>query len=223
MSQTLKGQTVLITAGPTREYIDPVRFFTNPSTGKMGYALAEAALKKGARVILISGPTLLKPPKQCFFVEVVSAREMYEVVLEHFDEADMVIKTAAVADYRPQKTSLKKIKKQNKVLHLKLSPNPDILATLGKRKKGQFLIGFAAETDRTVFYARKKLKKKNCDLMIVNRVGRHGIGFGSDFNQVAIIPPSGKVCHLGRMSKKRLALKIMNYVLSSRAYRKTRP
>ena len=220
--RTLKGQTVLVTAGPTREYLDPIRYLTNPSTGKMGYSLAEAAVKKGAKVILISGPTILKPPRKCVLVEVVSAREMNDAVLEHYEKSDIVIKCAAVADYHPQRLSPVKMKKEKKVLNLRLVPNPDILATLGKRKKHQFLVGFAAETHNSVSFARGKLNRKNCDLMILNQVARHGVGFGSDYNEVSIVPPKGRVYHVERMSKVELSSKIIDYIIEYRRLIKNR-
>ena len=164
----LKGKTVLITAGPTREYIDPVRFISNASSGKMGYALAHEAKRLGARVLLVSGHTSLQPPKGIFFIPVVSARQMKKEVDKAFPKADYVVSAAAVSDFRPSIYSKKKIKKSSHPANIKLTRNPDILAELGKKKKHQKLIGFALETNNVIPAARRKLKQKNLDIIFAN-------------------------------------------------------
>src|SRR5438270_201472 len=187
--QELAGETVLITAGPTREPIDPVRYIGNRSSGKMGYALAEAALRRGARVILISGPTNLNPPSAAELVNVQTAQEMREAVLSRAPEASIIIKAAAVGDYRPKSIADQKIKRRaGAPLALELEGTSDILAELGKRKTGrQILIGFAAETENVLENARKKLLAKSLDAIVVNDVSQPGIGFDSERNAVTII------------------------------------
>lgn len=179
-SSSLKGVKILITAGPTREYIDPVRFISNPSTGLMGFTIAEEAVKRGAEVTLISGPTHLAPPRGCDFLRVTSAREMLSAVLERFEEVDCVIATAAVSDYAPEIKAEQKIKKANKGLTLHLVPTPDILEELGRRKGRKVLIGFAAETESLIENALRKMEKKNLDLIVGNIVSQEGYGFGSE-------------------------------------------
>lgn len=186
VSQDLVGQTVLITAGPTREKIDPVRYLTNRSSGKMGYALAEAALRRGARVLLVSGPVALTPPGAVEITRVESAEEMFDAVLKLLPEASIVIKTAAVADYRPQHSADQKIKRSGS-MSLELEPTPDVLAEVVRRKKDQVIVGFAAETENVLENARKKLISKSLDAIVVNDVSREGIGFDSDRNAVTII------------------------------------
>ncbi|MFL6299712.1 MAG: bifunctional phosphopantothenoylcysteine decarboxylase/phosphopantothenate--cysteine ligase CoaBC [Terriglobales bacterium] len=187
--QELAGETVLVTAGPTREPIDPVRYIGNRSSGKMGYAIAEAALRRGARVILISGPTNLKPPSAAEIVNVQTAQEMRDAVLARAAEANIIIKAAAVADYRAKQAADQKIKRQaGASLDIQLEGTSDILAELGKRKSGkQILIGFAAETENVLENARKKLLAKSLDAIVVNDVSQPGIGFDSDRNAVTII------------------------------------
>jgi phosphopantothenoylcysteine decarboxylase / phosphopantothenate---cysteine ligase len=187
--QELAGETVLITAGPTREPIDPVRYVGNRSSGKMGYAIAEAALRRGARVILISGPTNLNPPSAAEVVNVQTAQEMRDAVLARAPEASIIIKAAAVADYRPKNAADQKIKRQaGASLPLELEGTADILAELGKRKSSkQILIGFAAETQNVLENARKKLLAKSLDAIVVNDVSQPGIGFDSERNAVTII------------------------------------
>lgn len=184
--QDLAGETVLITAGPTREKIDPVRYLTNRSSGRMGYALAEAALRRGARVLLISGPTAIKPPAAAEVTNVESAQEMRQAVLRLFPEAGIVIKTAAVADYRAKNTADQKIKRGGP-LTLELEPTADILAEIAHHKKSQLIVGFAAETQNVLENARKKLTSKSLDAIVVNDVSREGVGFDSDRNAVTII------------------------------------
>ncbi|HZQ18082.1 MAG TPA: bifunctional phosphopantothenoylcysteine decarboxylase/phosphopantothenate--cysteine ligase CoaBC [Terriglobales bacterium] len=188
-SQDLAGETVLITAGPTREKIDPVRYLSNRSSGRMGYALAEAALRRGARVLLVSGPTSIKPPGAAEVTWVESAKEMLDAVLRVLPESSIVIKTAAVADYTIANPAEQKIKRGNDMT-LALEPAPDILAEIAPGKKSQLVVGFAAETENVIENARKKLKSKSLDAIVVNDVSREGVGFDSDRNAVTIITPS---------------------------------
>lgn len=185
-SQELAGETVLITAGPTREKIDPVRYLTNRSSGKMGYALAEAALRRGARVLLVSGPTSITPPGAAELTRVETAEEMRDAVMKLLPEASIVIKTAAVSDYRPKNQASQKIKRGG-ALSLELEATSDIVAEIAKRKKSQLIIGFAAETENVLENARKKLTTKSLDAIVVNDVSRDGIGFDSDRNAVTVI------------------------------------
>jgi phosphopantothenoylcysteine decarboxylase/phosphopantothenate--cysteine ligase len=185
-SQELAGETVLITAGPTRERIDPVRYLTNRSSGRMGYALAEAALRRGARVLLVSGPTALKPPGAAEVTWVESAEEMRQAALVLLPQATMVIKTAAVSDYRPKVSAPQKIKHSGPV-QLDLEPTADILAEIARHKQGQIIVGFAAETENVIENARKKLLSKSLDAIVVNDVSHDGVGFDSERNAVTII------------------------------------
>ena len=185
-SQELTAETVLITAGPTREKIDPVRYLTNRSSGRMGYALAEAALRRGARVLLISGPTSLTPPGAAEVTKVESAEEMRHAVLDLLPQATIVIKTAAVADYRPKSSAPHKIKRSGP-MNLELEPTADILAELSRHKQSQIIVGFAAETQNVLENARKKLASKSLDAIVVNDVSQEGVGFDSDRNAVTII------------------------------------
>jgi phosphopantothenoylcysteine decarboxylase / phosphopantothenate---cysteine ligase len=185
-AQDLAGETVLVTAGPTREKIDPVRYLTNRSSGRMGYALVEAALRRGARVLLVTGPTSLTPPAPAEVTRVESAEEMRQAVLRFLPESSIVIKTAAVSDYRPKSAASQKIKRGGPV-SLELEPTTDILAELGQHKESQIIIGFAAETQNALENARKKLKEKSLDAIVVNDVSRPGIGFDSNRNAVTII------------------------------------
>jgi len=185
-SQDLAGETVLITAGPTREKIDPVRFLTNRSSGRMGYALAESALRRGARVLLVSGPTSLAPPGAAELTRVESTEEMRDAVLAFFPQASIVIKTAAVADYRPKSAVGQKIKRKGP-LTLELEATPDILKEVATKKANQIVIGFAAETENVLENARQKLVSKNLDAIVVNDVSCDGVGFDSDRNAVTII------------------------------------
>lgn len=207
-----KGQKVLVTAGPTREPLDPVRFLSNRSSGKMGYALAEVAFYRGAEVTLISGPSFLEPPLGCKLVKVETALEMREAVLDYFSEADVVIKAAAVSDYRPVKKEEKKIKKGAESLELLLVKNPDILEELGRIKTKQLLIGFAAETELAKEYAAAKLKAKNLDLIVVNDVSQKEAGFEAETNEVALIYPNGKIIDLPLMPKKEVAFKVLDII-----------
>lgn len=208
--------TFLITAGPTQEPLDPVRYLSNYSSGKMGYALARAALQRGHRVILITGPTALVPPKGARVIRVTTAGEMYRQVMRHYKKAHVIFKVAAVADYRPAKVSKQKIKKTKKNETLKLVRNPDILKALGRKvKKNQILVGFAAETKNGLVNAKKKLSEKKCDWIILNQVNQKGIGFNSDTNQVTLLSQKGQIWPLKRATKKRLAGQILTKILST--------
>ena len=188
-TQDLAGETVLITAGPTREKIDPVRYLSNRSSGRMGYALAEAALRRGARVLLVTGPTSLKPPSAAEVVQIQSASEMTDAVLRLLPEATLVIKAAAVADYTVTNPPHQKVKRSGP-LKLELTPTTDILGEIARRKKGQIVIGFAAETEDVVENARKKLASKSLDAIAVNDVSKEGVGFDTDRNAVTILTSS---------------------------------
>jgi phosphopantothenoylcysteine decarboxylase / phosphopantothenate---cysteine ligase len=213
-TKDLKGEQVLITGGPTQEPIDPVRFITNRSSGKMGYALARMARRRGAEVILITGPTSLPlPRKDIKFLPVRSAEEMRKAVFTHLEGSSVVIKAAAVSDYRPKVISEKKIKKGESDTTLALERTKDILEELGKKKGNRILIGFAAETEDLIANAKKKLKEKNLDFIVVNDVTRPGAGFSSDTNQVKIIDPSGQVKDLPLMTKEEVSQLILDEVV----------
>lgn len=205
---------ILVTAGPTWEPIDPVRYITNPSTGKMGYSIAKMARRRGAEVLLISGPTDLTLPRHDIpIIKVKTAREMYEAVMDHFPDYDVVIKAAAVADFRPKETHSEKIKKACfEYPFLELEPNPDILAELGRRKGEKVLVGFAAETDQLLENAQRKLMEKNLDLIVANDVTQPGAGFRSDTNSVKIIDRTGRIRSLPLMGKDLVADIILNEV-----------
>ncbi len=208
----LKGKKVLVTAGPTREKLDPVRFFTNRSTGKMGYAIAEAAAKFGAEVTLVSGPTHLPSPPNVKTIRVESAQEMYEEVMNVFPTVDIVIKSAAVADYRPKHVFTEKMKKQPGDYVIEMERTIDILKTLGEQKTTQLLVGFAAETERVEEYARKKLESKNLDMIVANNVAEEGAGFAGDTNIVTIFKRDGSVTSLPLLSKKKVAEEILKEI-----------
>ena len=193
--QDLKGLKILVTAGPTTEYIDPVRYITNRSSGKMGYAIARAALRRGAKVVLVSGPTTLKPPPGSTFRPVKTAEEMRQAVFDHRDGCHVIIKAAAVSDYRPKETAGHKVKKGAVSLSLDMTRNPDILALLGQTKKDHpcVLVGFAAETQNLLENAQKKITAKNLDMIVANDVSRTDAGFGTDTNAVKIIYADGRV------------------------------
>jgi phosphopantothenoylcysteine decarboxylase/phosphopantothenate--cysteine ligase len=210
--QDLSGKTVLVTAGPTREVLDPVRYLTNASSGRMGYSIARAAAQRGAKVYLISGPTHLPPPPSVEFRPVVSAVEMYNAVMELFPRCDAVIKTAAVSDYRPDRVHNEKIKKSEGRIVLELVRNPDILFELGKNKGEKILVGFAAESERLQEYATDKLKNKNLDLIVGNDITREGAGFGSETNQGFLLDARGELQHLPQMSKEQMADIILDKV-----------
>lgn len=210
----LAGKTVLVTAGPTREYLDSVRYLSNASSGLMGYAIAKATLLKGAQVILVSGPTALTPPAGAMYVPVTNALEMRQAVHEHFPKADIVFKTAAVADFRFGQTLKRKLKKEGKSLTLTLELNPDILDELGRIKGNKTLIGFAAETDDLVANAKAKLRKKNLDMVVANDVSDPHLGMGSQQNMVVVIDRLGAQIDLPLMAKDELAEKIVDLVIS---------
>ncbi len=209
----LQGQKVLITAGPTREHLDPVRFFSNPSTGKMGYALASQAGKRGASVTLISGPSHLPDPKDVNTVRVQTAQQMYEAVLEHECDADIIIGAAAVADYRPVQQAAQKIKKAQDELTLTLVKNPDILREIGKHKNNRILVGFAAETHEPLKYGLEKLVKKNLDLIVINNVSDSDAGFAVDTNRVVLMDVEGNEEKIELTSKQQIAIAIWDYIV----------
>ena len=211
----LVGKKIVITAGPTIEPIDPVRYITNHSSGKMGYKIAEEAQKRGAEVVLITGPTALKPPNNVEVIKVATTLEMFNAVEEQFDTCQVLIKAAAPSDYRPKVVSDVKIKKkegQIDELNIKYIRNPDIAAHFGKLKKDQITVGFAAETNNLLQYAEKKLKKKNFDFIVANDVSKDGAGFKSDTNIVTIIDKNGKVTDYPILDKSKVAKIILDKV-----------
>jgi len=199
------GKKILITAGGTQEAIDPVRYIGNRSSGKMGYALASVAAARGAEVILVSGPTHLSPPSGVVVNYVESAAQMRDVVLAHFEESDIIIKAAAVADYRPQTICPDKIKKNSALLNLVLEKTPDILFELGQLKTHQILVGFAAETQQLLAHAQEKLTKKNLDMIVANDITIPGAGFNVDTNIVKLLYRDGHIEELPKMPKEQLA------------------
>ena len=210
---TLSGKKILITAGPTQEPIDPVRFITNRSSGKMGYSLVEAALESGANVTLISGPVNIAPPSNCNFVSIKTAEEMYEAVMHHISGMDVYIGTAAVSDYSPAKASDSKIKKDgsSSPMVLELKENQDILKSVSELEQRPYLVGFAAETNDLIKNAEKKLSNKNLDLIIANDVSNKDIGFDSDDNEVTLITEKEK--HLiERQNKRKVSKKIIDFI-----------
>jgi len=219
-SQELTGETVLITAGPTREKIDPVRYLTNRSSGRMGYALAEAALRRGARVLLVSGPAALTPPDAAEITRVESAEQMREAVLKLLPQATIVIKTAAVSDYRPKHTASQKIKGKG-ALTLELEPTTDILAEIARKKDSQIIIGFAAETENALENARQKLSSKTLDAIVANDVSREGVGFDSDRNAVTIITHDD-VIEVPESTKWEVAQRVLDEIVRLRDRRKIR-
>jgi len=211
--KSLAGRKVLINAGPTREFLDPVRFLSNPSSGKMGFALAEAARRRGAEVTLIAGPVALPTPEGVRRIDVVSSAEMRKACEKHFPKADLFIGTAAVGDFAPTKALPQKLKKNGRPLRLELQPTTDILLSLGKAKrKGQVLVGFAAETESLISNAKEKLKKKNLDLIVANDVSQRGIGFAGEDNRVTLIDRGGKTTPLEKMPKAAVAERILDAV-----------
>ena len=210
ISQELAGETVLITAGPTREKIDPVRYLTNRSSGRMGYALAEAALRRGARVLLVSGPVAIDPPAGAELTRAETSEQMRDAVLQLLSQAAIVIKTAAVADFRPKSVADQKLKRKGP-LTLDLEPTPDILAELSRRKTTQLIIGFAAETENVLENARKKLSTKALDAIVVNDVSRQGIGFDSERNAVTIITHD-EVIEVPETTKLEVAQRVLDVV-----------
>lgn len=214
--QDLVGETVLVTAGPTREEIDPVRFLSNYSSGKMGYAIARAARLRGAKVVLVSGPVTLSPPEGVETIAVSSAEEMRQAVLTRFDESSIVIKAAAVSDYRPVSRAGEKIKKTGRSLVVTLEKNPDILLELGGMKGHRTLVGFAAETEKLREHATAKLSSKNLDLIVANDVCQKGAGFNVDTNIVTLLYRDGRQEALPCMSKSDVAWELLNRIVSLR-------
>lgn len=209
----LVGEKLLITAGPNREPLDPVRYLSNRSSGKMGYALARAAIRRGAEVALISGPTELEPPAGARLTSITTAAEMRHAVLEEFSGCTALIMAAAVSDYRPVDFARKKIKRGEGPIELRLEPNPDILKEISARKNGKMLVGFAAETGELVTNAAKKLKDKNLDMIVANNVSEAGAGFDVDTNVATILDRAGTVRSLPLMSKDELAEQILDHLL----------
>jgi phosphopantothenoylcysteine decarboxylase/phosphopantothenate--cysteine ligase len=218
-SQDLAGETILITAGPTREKIDPVRYLTNRSSGRMGYAVAEAALRRGARVLLVSGPTALTPPGAAEITFVESAGQMRDAVLNLLPQATIVIKTAAVSDYRAKSSPQQKIKRKGPIT-LELEPTADILKEISQRKQSQIVVGFAAETENVLENARQKLAAKQLDAIVVNDVSREGIGFDSDRNEVTIITHD-EVVEVPETTKWDVAQRVLDQVVRIRQRRKS--
>jgi phosphopantothenoylcysteine decarboxylase/phosphopantothenate--cysteine ligase len=211
----LEGETVVLTAGPTQEPLDPVRFISNRSSGKMGYALAEAAANRGARVILVSGPVHLAPPRGVTVLPVRTAQEMRDKVFANLDDATIVIKAAAVADYHLARVPQQKMKKTAARFSLELDPTPDILAELGRKKGDRLLVGFAAETENLAQEARRKLESKNCDMIVGNLVGED-LGFESDLNEVTLAIRTGDTIALPKASKREVADRIFDEILKLR-------
>ena len=212
----LEGETILITAGPTQEPIDGVRYLSNRSSGKMGYALAEEAAARGARVVLVSGPVSLAAPRKVTLVPVHTALEMRQAVMDHLSEATIVIKAAAVADYHIPNPSKQKMKKTAARLALDLEPTPDILAEVGTKKGDRLLIGFAAETGNLTEEARRKMQQKNCDLVVGNLVSQAGTGFEADENEVVLVTRAGETIPVERASKRAIAGRIFDEAMRLR-------
>ena len=211
--QDLKGKSIIVTAGPTVESIDPMRYITNRSTGKMGYSIAKEAIERGADVTLITGPTNLTPPQNLKkLVKIESAKDMYEAVLENLDENDVVIKSSAVADYKPKNYSNKKIKKSDDDLVIELDRNKDIAQEIGKIKNNKILVGFAAETNDLIENASLKIKKKNIDFIVANDLTKEGAGFGVDTNIVKIIDKEGNITEYPKMKKEEVANIILDKI-----------
>ncbi len=208
----LLGDKVLVSAGPTREAIDPVRFVSNASSGKMGYAIARAARRRGAEVVLVSGPSHLKRPSDIAFVQAVTADEMYDACIKRYPQSTIVIMAAAIADYRPKKSYPTKVKKDAQVLNVDMERTTDVLGFMGKRKKAQFLVGFALETDKIVENAKKKLKEKNLDLVVANSPG----GIDSEENKVIVINRDEDMETLPMLNKDEVADRILDRIVGER-------
>ncbi len=215
LKKDLVGKTVLVTAGPTREALDPVRFISNRSSGKMGYAIAESSSRRGAEVILISGPTNLNPPSNVKLIKVESAIQMRDEVMAYASKAQIIIMSAAVSDYRPKEVSQQKIKRGQNTMTITLEENPDILAELGENKKpDQIIIGFSMETENLIENSRKKLEKKKADIIVANDVSKEGAGFGTDTNIVTLIASDGQIDELPLMSKYDVANVILDKAIN---------
>jgi len=212
----LEGETILITAGPTQEPLDPVRYLSNRSSGKMGYALAEAAAARGARVILVSGPVMLAAPGSVELISVRTAVEMRQAVMDHVEQATMIIKAAAVADYQRTNPPQQKVKKTAARLLLELDPTPDILAEAGRKKGDRLLVGFAAETENLIEEARRKLKSKNCDMVVANLVSQQGIGFEANENEVTLVLSTGETIPVARAPKSEISHRIFDEMIRLR-------
>lgn len=209
----MEGLNVLVTAGPTQEPVDPVRYITNHSTGKMGYAIAQVCMRRGANVTLVSGPSMLEPPQFIDFVPVTTAKEMFDQVTERSADQNIIIKAAAVADYRPKNISSEKVKKKDGEMALEMERTDDILAWLGSHKRpGQFLCGFSMETENVLENSRKKLRKKNVDMIAANSLKTEGAGFGGDTNVITIITEDGEVS-LDKMTKEEAASKLLDRIM----------
>ena len=218
----LKDEVVLVTAGPTREEIDPVRYISNRSSGKMGYAIAEAAHRRGARTLLVSGPTALRPPDGVEHIPVTTVAEMLAAVLDRLPQATILVKAAAPADYRPQKRAVQKIRKTGNELTLTLEPTEDILCAVARQKGDRIVVGFAAETENLVASARAKLEAKQLDFVVANDVSKNGTGFDSDYNTVVILGREGLQRELPRMKKFEVANEILNEVVRLRSANNSR-
>lgn len=221
--QDLAGETILVTAGPTFEDIDPVRYLTNRSSGKMGYAVAAAAARRGAKVTLVSGPTALETPQAVERIDVRSAEAMQRAVVTRFPDCTIAVFAAAVADYRPAEKSAQKLKRGKEALTLRLEPNPDILAQVARGKGERLVVGFAAETENVAENARKKLTQKNADLIVANDVNEKGAGFDHDTNVVTLFSRDGRDLPLPRMSKTEVAQRILDEALRLRNVLKSKP
>ncbi|MGH8099944.1 MAG: bifunctional phosphopantothenoylcysteine decarboxylase/phosphopantothenate--cysteine ligase CoaBC, partial [Chthoniobacterales bacterium] len=217
--KVLQGETILITAGPTCEDIDPVRYLTNRSSGKMGYAVAEAAARRGAKVILVSGPVTLETPAGVERIDVRTAEEMYRAVQLKFPECSIAIFAAAVSDYRPVETAAEKMKRNKEHLTVTLEPTPDILVNIATRKGATLVVGFAAETQNVAENARKKLAAKNADLIVANDVTAEGAGFDIDTNIVTLFSRDGRDLALPKLSKSDVAQRILDEILRLRSVR----
>jgi phosphopantothenoylcysteine decarboxylase/phosphopantothenate--cysteine ligase len=212
----LQGKTVLVTAGPTYEAIDPVRFIGNHSSGKMGIMIAEEAARQGSHVTLVCGPSAVKSSANIARKDVTSAQEMYDCTVPLFKDADIAILCAAVADYRPKNIAVQKIKKANSSLIIELEPTPDILAELGRRKiSTQFLVGFALETENGLENAKEKMKRKNCDMIVLNSLSDEGAGFGHDTNRVTLLHKQGNIATFGLRTKAQVACDVLEFVSAS--------
>jgi phosphopantothenoylcysteine decarboxylase / phosphopantothenate---cysteine ligase len=212
IKRDFEGENFLVTAGPTQEALDPIRYISNRSSGKMGYAIADAAARRGAAVVLISGPVNLAPPPGVELVSVRTAQEMRNAALEHLAAASIIVKSAAVADYYVASVPRQKLKKTAARLSLELDPTPDILAEIGAKKGDRLLVGFAAETENLMEEGRRKMLSKHCDMLVANLVNREGLGFEADNNEVEIITHGGKTAHAGPAGKRQIAEQILDQI-----------